>query len=116
MQRAVEAVGGVEMNTTITNENAISLLPPLPDNVHLTEDIGINACPWLDDYISFSRKWSPISYDGNHEAVGLFLLSTVAARRVAYSFGKAGYTNLYVAMVGRTSIHAKNSLLSHLDQ
>ena len=97
------------MDKIASHENSITQIPTLPANVHIPENIGVNACPWLDNYIAFSRKWSPISYYGYHEAVGIFLLSTVAARRVAYNFGKVGYTNLYIAMVGRTSIHAKTS-------
>jgi len=50
-----------------------------------------------------------MSYDGYHEAVGLFILSTIAARRVAFNFGKLRYTNLFIALVGRTSIYAKTT-------
>jgi hypothetical protein len=83
--------------------------PELPNQVIVPESYGIGACPWLDDYVQFSRVWSPMSYEGYHEAVGVFLLSAIAARRVAYNFGRLRYTNLYIALVGRTSVHAKTT-------
>lgn len=81
-----------------------------PVQVLKQENPGTSASPWLDDYIQFSREWSPLSYEDFHEAVGLFILSTVAARRVAFNFGKRRYTNLYIALVGRTSIFAKTTV------
>jgi hypothetical protein len=84
-------------------------LPPLPDYAQLPPDLGRDACPWLDRYVDFSRTWSPRSFDGFHEACGLWLLSTVAARRVVVHFGGPRYTNLYLLLAGRTSMHAKSS-------
>jgi hypothetical protein len=84
-------------------------IPPLPDYASLPPDLGRDACPWLDDYIAFSRTWSPRSFDGFHEACGLWLLSTVAARRVVVHYGRPRYTNLYLLLAGRTTIHAKSS-------
>ncbi|MDD1775983.1 MAG: DUF3987 domain-containing protein, partial [Candidatus Methanomethylicus sp.] len=73
---------------------------------------GLDACSWLDEYIEFSKNWSPRSYDGYHEAVGLWLLSTIAARRVAITnFGKERYTNLYIILVGRTTLYAKSTVV-----
>ena len=68
-----------------------------------------SACQWLDDYIAFSRKWSPEAYDGFHEASGLFVLSTVAARRVGAVYGGVEYPSLYIALVGRTTLFAKST-------
>ena len=53
---------------------------PLPKHIILPLSLGSDACPWLDEYIDFSRYWSPRSYDGYHEAIGLFVLSTVASK------------------------------------
>jgi|GEM_PF-589756 len=83
--------------------------PPLPDLARLPPDLGHDACPWLDDYIAFSRTWSPRSFGGFHEACGLWLLSTVAARRVVFHYGRSRYTNLYFLLAGRTTMHAKSS-------
>jgi hypothetical protein len=81
----------------------------LPGEILPIETISESACPWLDKYVIFSQKWSPRSYESYHEAVGLWVLSTVAARRVAYDFGKTRYTNLYLLLVGRTSLMAKST-------
>ena len=83
--------------------------PPLPPSAQPPASAGQNACRWLDGYIAFSRKWSPRSFDGYHEACGLWLLSTIAARRVLVHFGRPRYTNLYIILAGRTTMHAKSS-------
>jgi hypothetical protein len=84
-------------------------VPPLPAYGRLPEDLGRDACRWLDDYVRFSQTWSPRSFDGFHEACGLWLLSTVAARRVVVHYGRPRYTNLYFLLAGRTTMHAKSS-------
>jgi hypothetical protein len=55
-------------------------MPDLPDSAWIDPDLGQDACKWLDEYIDFSREWSPRAYDGFHIACGLWLLSTIAAR------------------------------------
>lgn len=85
------------------------LIPPLSTAARLDPELGKDACPWLDRYISFSRKWSPRSFDGFHETIGLWVLSTVAARRVVCHFGGERFTNLYMLLAGRTTMHAKSS-------
>ena len=67
------------------------------------------TCKWLDDYIQFSRYWSPEAFDGYHEACGLFILSTIAARRVGVVFGGIQYPSLYLALVGRSTLPAKST-------
>lgn len=84
-------------------------MPPLPDAVRLPDELAADACPWLDAYVRFSRLWSPRAYDDFHESVGLWLLSTVAARRVSIDLGKRRYTNLYIALTARTSVYAKST-------
>ncbi len=84
-------------------------MPPLPNRARLDPDLGSDACPWLDTYVGFSRTWSPRSFDGFHEAVGLWVLSTVAARRVRFHFGRSRFTNLYIMLAGRTTVHAKTT-------
>ena len=84
-------------------------IPELPDFAGLPEDLGRDASPWLDLYIGFSRRWSPRSFDGFHEACALWLLSTIAARRVVVTCGKQEFTNLSLMLCGRTTMHAKSS-------
>lgn len=82
---------------------------PLPKHLVLPPSLGSDACPWLDDYITHSRTWSPRSYESYHVATGLFVLSTVASRRVGYEFSRIRFTNLYFALVGRSSITYKST-------
>jgi hypothetical protein len=63
----------------------------------------------LDAYVEHSRAWAPRAYDGFHEAVGLWALSTVAGRRVVTHFGAERYTNLYIANVARSSVWTKTT-------
>lgn len=81
---------------------------PLPASACLPTEVDTHH-QWLDAYINFSRRWSPRSFDGFHEAVGLWVLSTVAARRVTAHLGKDRFTNLSIALVSRTSIFAKST-------
>ena len=84
--------------------------PPLPKKAQLPEPLSWDACPWLDKgHIPFSKKWSPRGYELFHEATGLWLLSTIAARRVAFHFGSPQYTPLYIALVGVTTMHTKST-------
>lgn len=84
-------------------------IPPLPDNAKIPEELGKNACTWLNDYIDYSREWSPRAYDYYHELCGLWLLSTVAARRIGLYFGKITHTSLYFAMIARSTMFAKTT-------
>ncbi len=81
-----------------------------PKMVRLEEAEGeANVCQWLDDYVDFSEKWSPRAYPGYHVACGLFILSTVAARRVRIPLGPSQFTPLYQGLVGRSSRWAKTT-------
>lgn len=82
---------------------------PLPEGAYLPEHLSEGASPWLDEYIAFSRKWSPRAYEGFHEAVGLWILSTVAARRVMLPHGGRRYTPLFIALTARTSLYSKST-------
>lgn len=89
--------------------NSIFEFQPLPKEVILLEAFGNSACPWLDEYIKFGKKWSPRSYEGYHELLGIGILSIVAARRISFNFGKERFTNLYASLVGRSSLPAKTT-------
>jgi len=84
-------------------------VPTLPQSAQLDPSLGSGACPWLDKYVQFSRKWSPRAYDGFHEACGIWVLSTVAARRVAVECGKLQFTPVYIVLAARTSLYAKTT-------
>jgi hypothetical protein len=84
-------------------------VPELPESARLPEGLGAEVCPWLEEYIQFSRTWSPRSFDGYHEACALWLLSTVAARRLKTDFGGSKFTPLYILLAGRSSLYAKTT-------
>lgn len=89
--------------------SALTDMPELPIAARVSEELGMEASPWLNDYIAHSRYWSPRSFDDFHEAIGLWILSTVAARRIVAHVGKPQYTPLCIALAGRSSIHAKTT-------
>jgi hypothetical protein len=73
---------------------------------------GSGFGPFLDEYIQFSRRRSPEAYDLYHLACGLFVLSTIAARRFAIPKGKEFYPNLYLVLIGPSGIFAKSTTAS----
>ena len=84
--------------------------PALPAYAQTNEASAAQASLFLDDYIQISTQWAPRAYEGFHEAVALFLLSTLAARRIKILFGSRGtYTSLYIAMAARTTIYTKST-------
>jgi hypothetical protein len=99
----------VDRSDTTVQPAAEAIMAPLPDSAQLPDCVSEGASPWLDRYIEFSRRWSPRAYDGFHEAVGLWVLSTVAARRVVLHLGTPRYTPLFIALAARTSLFAKST-------
>jgi Protein of unknown function (DUF3987) len=88
------------------------LVPPLPEGVALASEVSQGASPWLDAYEAYSRQVSPEGYDDFHIACGLWVLSTVAARRVYVPLSKRVYTPLALALTARTSLFAKTTTAS----
>jgi hypothetical protein len=86
-----------------------STCTPLPEGAQLGAHASSGASRWLDEYIAFSRIWSPRAYDGFHETIGLWVLSTVAARRVVLPHGGRRYTPLFLALAARTSLYSKST-------
>jgi len=82
---------------------------PLPEAVQLDPQLAENASPWLADYCAFSACWSPRAFVDFHVGAGLFVLSTVASRRVMLHLGGPRYTNLYIARACRTGLWAKTT-------
>jgi Protein of unknown function (DUF3987) len=87
-----------------------TLMPPLPAGIAFSPEMSRGACKWLDEYTSFSRKWSPRGYEHFHTACGVWGLSSIAARRVRCPFGPRGeYTALFIALVALTTQHRKTT-------
>lgn len=97
-------------NTNYPSNQLNEERPQLPPEAKVPEDHGLDACPWLDEYVEFSRIWSPESFDGYHEACGLAVLSIAAAGRVVFNMSGLRKTNLNILLVGRTSIYAKSTV------
>lgn len=89
--------------------NERSPIPVLPASAALDPALAAGVAPWLDSYIAYSRVWAPDAYENYHEAAALWLLSTIAARRVGAEMGGRRYTSLYIALVGRTSVFTKTT-------
>jgi len=98
----------VEQQTTPA-EDPDPRYPPLPEEARLAPGLSAGACKWLDEYVEYSRQVSPEGYEDFHEACGLWLLSTVAGRRIKIPFSRKQYTPLMIALVARTSLYAKSN-------
>ncbi|MEM7033912.1 MAG: DUF3987 domain-containing protein [Chloroflexota bacterium] len=81
-------------------------MPPLP---YYAQTVAPTESNWLDDYIEFSRNWSPRACDDFHEATGIWVLSSIATRRVALNFGGKRYTPLFILLAAPTSKYAKTT-------
>lgn len=82
----------------------------LPEFAYLPKDLSRGACTWLDQYEAFSLLASPEGYDHFHVFCGLWLLSTVAARRVYIAKGQGKvYPNLMFSLFSKTSTSAKST-------
>lgn len=92
-----------------TRAPSASAMVELPENCRHNDRAADDASPWLNEYIEFSRLWSPRGHADFHESIGLWLLSTVAARRVVGHVGKPRYTPLMIALAARTSKFAKST-------
>ena len=82
-------------------------MQPLPDYATLPAGLSAGACRWLEEYVQLSKRWSPSGYEGFHEAVGLWILSTIAARRIATA--NEEHTPLDIALVARSGLYAKST-------
>jgi Protein of unknown function (DUF3987) len=101
---------GVQDETAAAEQITLGpVCPPLPEAARLQERAGVDASGWLDAYVAFSKRWSPQAYEGFHEAIGLWVLSTVAARRVTLTTGNLRYTPLFIALVAKTGLYAKST-------
>ena len=87
--------------------------PELPKNAQLPDHLLNNldsAGQWLTDYITFAREASPMSAVSFHEILGLLLLATAIARRVALSVSnKRIFPNLYALIVARSTLYRKTT-------
>jgi hypothetical protein len=92
---------------TILHDNA-PVAPPLEWGL-LPQELGQGVSRWFDEYVAFSKKWSPRACDIQHKGAALWILSTIAARRIAASYGGLQFTPLYIALVAPSTVFAKTT-------
>ncbi len=68
---------------------------------------------WLDDYAAHSATWAPRAAPAYHKTVGLWVLSTVAARRIVCPMGsREVYPTLFLALISASGIWTKTEAAS----
>jgi hypothetical protein len=82
-------------------------IPALPPEIEALMAQADTASPTLDRMIAFLSYWCTRSYDGYHEAVALWVLSAIAARRVWLDWRNGVWTPLYILLVSGSTTHAK---------
>lgn len=91
------------------SDTPIPSCPPLPSGAFCAASTA-HAAPWLDAYIAYSQRASPRGLRDAHVAAGLWVLSTIAARRIVCQVGDTSvYPVLFLAMVARSTLFAKTS-------
>lgn len=89
--------------------------PKLPEEARLTPEQEREAAHgriWLDEYMSWAHQACPLAPDIFHEAMAMWLLATVATRRMKVSIGGEDiYPNLYVLIVAKTSVYRKTTAM-----
>jgi hypothetical protein len=91
----------------------LSGVPPLPEATRAQQNLAYLASPTLDEMIRFFRYWATRSYEGYHEAVAIWVLSTIAARRVFLPWRQGVWTPLYIMLVADSTTHAKTEAASY---
>jgi hypothetical protein len=120
LERAVDMQLKLDVGETATPEQAVdpyapppsAEAPPLPEGAFLHPELGEGASPWLDAYVKHSMKWSPRGARGFHVATGLWVLSTIAARRIVVHLGQPVYPSLFMALVAGSTVYAKSTTVA----
>ena len=92
------------------------LSPPLLQWAQLSDEQMMLAPlgrRWLNRYVDWCVKASPLSPDIFFEALGLWTLSTAATRRLKLVIGGENiYPNLYIFIVATTTVYRKTTALN----
>jgi hypothetical protein len=81
--------------------------PELPAHVKANQSLSRSASPLLDGLIAFFQEWCTRSYEGYHEAVAIWVLSTLAARRVVLRWRTGVWPILYLLLVSESTAHPR---------
>lgn len=85
-------------------------VPALPGHVRLERP---QWTTWLDKYAAHSAYWAPRAAPAYHTAVGLWILSTIAARRIVVQMGSTPvYPTLFLALVSESTHWTKTTAAS----
>jgi len=90
-------------------------VPPLPSYAEPKDKTARDAervCPWLNDFIAWSTRRSPLTPPLFLEAGGVFLIGMAIARRVVIIPHAKIYPHLYVLWIAETTRFAKSTGLS----
>lgn len=94
-------------------EDSEYFVPPLPQHIKANEARAGEASPILDAIIKFIGYWATRSCEGYHEAVALWVLATIAARRVYLAWKNGLWTPLYILLVAKSTLHGKSESSSY---
>ena len=84
--------------------------PSLPEKIRLTKPAWET---WVDKYVQHSSHWAPRAAKQYHAAVGWWVLSTIAARRIVCRMGKRDvYPTMFIALIGRSGWWTKTEAAS----
>jgi len=87
--------------------NLVPKMPALPDKIAC---VSPQLETWLSTYVAHSQEWAPRAAPGYHAAVGLWVLSTVAARRIVVHTGSHDvFPSLFLAMIGESTLWTKTT-------
>jgi len=91
------------------------LRPPLPEFARLTveqEAMAATGRKWLDGYLAWTKQSCALAPEIFHEAMALWLLATIATRRIKIAIGgQEIYPNLYVLVIAKTSLYRKSTAM-----
>lgn len=82
-------------------------MPPLPESIRPNVALAAQASPTLDLIIAYIKHWATRSYEGYHEAAALWVLATIAARRIKLPWRDGIWSSLYFLFVSRSGRLAK---------
>jgi len=87
-----------------------SSIPPLPEHVRCQAS-GVST--FLRDYVTHSQTWAPRAAPDYHAAIGLWVLSVIAARRIVVHTGSREiFPTLFVALVSESTLWSKTTAAS----
>lgn len=100
----------------VTPLEEYELMQPLPQEAQADFSLGKDICGgWYDHFVEWASLWSPISYKGHIESIAVWILSTVAARRIVLHYLKPRYTPLFIGLIGYSSTWAKSTVIGIAD-